>query len=588
MGNAGWRRRLFAIAVAIACACVSAAARASASDLPAGDSLVTSNAPGHPGGRIVVALRSEPKTLNPVLAQDAASRDVIRCLTADLIDINRATQKTEPALAKSWTVSPDGRQYTLHLRRALRFSDGEPLDADDVIFSFDLYLDEKIDSPQRDLLVVGGKPIVVRKIDAYTVQFALAEPYAAAERLFDGFAILPRHLLEGAYRTGSFDKALGIGMSPADFAGLGPFKLKEYVPGQRIVLDRNPYYWKQDRNGQRLPYVDQVVFLFVASEDAQAIRFQAGDTDLLTHFSSENYAVLEKQQSSRHYHLDDLGAGLEYNFLFFNLNDLSSKSLPEIARKQAWFEDVRFRQAVSAAIDRDSLVRLVYGGRAAPLWTQVTPGNKLWMDPAIPHATRSLDRSRELLKSAGFSWKPDGTLVDARGGVVEFSVLTSSSNQQRVKIATLIQDDLKPLGMNVQVVTLEFHSMVDRLLTSYDYEAAIMGLVSGDADPTSEMNVWMSNGDTHLWHPNQTKPATPWESEMDHLMEQQQVTLDSSKRKRIYDRVQEIVAEDLPVICLVGPDILVGTSDRVGNLQPAIMDPYTLWNIDQLYIKQSR
>jgi peptide/nickel transport system substrate-binding protein len=588
MGNAGWGRRLFAIAVAIACPCVSAAARPSASDLPAGDALITQNAPGRPGGRIVVALRSEPKTLNPVLAQDAASRDVIRCLTADLIDINRATQKTEPALAKSWTVSPDGRQYTLHLRRALRFSDGQPLDADDVIFSFDLYLDEKIDSPQRDLLVVGGKPIVVRKIDAYTVQFALAQPYAAAERLFDGFAILPRHRLERAYQTGAFDKAWGIGMSPADFAGLGPFKLKEYVPGQRLVLDRNPYYWKQDRSSQRLPYVDQVIFLFVASEDAQAIRFQAGDTDLLTHFSSENYAVLEKQQSSRHYHLDDLGAGLEYNFLFFNLNDLSSKSLPEIVRKQAWFQDVRFRQAVSAAIDRDSLVRLVYGGRAAPLWSQVTPGNKLWLDPAIPRAARSLDRSRELLQSAGFSWKPDGTLVDARGRVVEFSILTSSSNQQRAKIATLIQDDLKPLGMNVQVVTVEFHSMVDRLLASYDYEAAIMGLVSGDADPTAEMNVWMSNGDTHLWHPNQTKPATPWETEMDHLMEQQQVTLDPSKRKRLYDRVQEIVAEDLPVICLVGPDILVGTSDRVGNLQPAIMDPYTLWNIDQLYIKQSR
>jgi peptide/nickel transport system substrate-binding protein len=587
MGNARPRRRLFAITVAIACACVSAAARPSASDLPTEDPLITSNTPGHPGGRIVVALRSEPKTLNPVLAQDAASRDVIRCLTADLIDINRATQKTEPALAKSWTVSSDGKQYTLHLRHGLRFSDGQPLDADDVIFSFGLYLDEKIDSPQRDLLVVGGKPIVVRKIDAYTVQFALTQPYAAAERLFDGFAILPRHLLQGAHQSGAFDKAWGIGMSPADFAGLGPFKLKEYVPGQRIVLDRNLYYWKQDRNGQRLPYVDQVIFLFVASEDAQAIRFQAGDTDLLTHFSSENYAVLEKQ-SSRYYHLDDLGAGLEYNFLFFNLNDVSSKSLPEIARKQAWFQDVRFRQAVSAAIDRDSLVRLVYGGRAAPLWSQVTPGNKLWIDLAIPRATRSLDRSRELLKSTGFSWKPDGTLVDARGNAVEFSILTSSSNQQRVKIATLIQDDLKPLGMNVQVVTLEFHSMVDRLLTSYDYEAAIMGLVSGDADPTSEMNVWMSNGDTHLWHPNQTKPATPWEAEMDHLMEQQQVTLDYSKRKRMYDRVQEIVAEDLPVICLVGPDILVGASDRVGNLQPAIMDPYTLWNIDQLYIKQSR
>jgi peptide/nickel transport system substrate-binding protein len=571
--------------LALACAQTLGAAPTPASDHRTEETLITTNALGRSGGKIVVALRSEPKTLNPVLAEDAASRDVIRCLTADLIDINRATQKTEPALAKSWDVSGDGRQYTLYLRHGLRFSDGEPLDADDVIFSFNLYLDEKIDSPQRDLLVVGGKPIALRKIDAYTVQFSLAQPYAAAERLFDGLAILPRHRLEGAYRSGAFPQAWDMGMAPGDFAGLGPFKLKEYVPGQRIVLDRNPYYWKQDHNGQRLPYLDQIVFLFVASEDAQAIRFQAGDTDLLTHLSSENYAVLEKQQSSRHYHLDDLGASLEYNFLFFNLNDLSSKALPEIAHKQAWFQDVRFRQAVSAAIDRDSLVRLVYGGRAAPLWAQVTPGNKRWIDPAIPDAARSLDRSRELLKSAGFSWKPDGTLMDPSGGEVGFSILTSSSNQQRIKIAALIQDDLKTLGMKVQVVTLEFHSMVDRLLKSYDYEAAVMGLVSGDADPTSEMNVWMSSGDTHLWRPQQAKPATPWEGEMDRLMEQQQVTLDYPKRKRLYDRVQEIVAADLPVICLVSPDVLVGASDRVGNLEPAIMDPYTLWNVDQLYVK---
>jgi peptide/nickel transport system substrate-binding protein len=577
---------LLAIAVGCVWSHVSAVSIAAAGvEQAAEERMITDNAPGHTGGKIVVALRSEPKTLNPVLAQDAASRDVIRCLTADLVDINRATQKTEPALAKSWTASPDGKQYTLHLRRGLRFSDGQPLDADDVIFSFGLYLDEKIDSPQRDLLVVGGKPIALRKIDPYTVQFELAQPYAAAERLFDGFAILPRHLLEKSYRSGGFSTAWGVGMPPGEFAGLGPFRLKEYVPGQRIVLDRNPYYWKQDRNGQLLPYVDEVVFLFVASEDAQAIRFQAGDTDLLTRFSADNFAVLAKQQAARHYHLDDLGAGLEYNFLFFNLNDLSSKSLPEISRKQLWFQDVRFRQAVSAAIDRDSLVRLVYGGRAAPLWTQVTPGNKLWIDPQIPHPTRSLDRSRELLKSAGFSWKSDGSLIDPHGAAVEFSILTSSSNEQRVKIATLVQDDLKQVGIDVHVVTLEFHSMVDRLLASYDYEAAVMGLVSGDADPTSEMNVWMSNGDTHLWHPNQVHPATPWEEEMDRLMQQQLVTLNFAKRKRLYDRVQEIVAEDLPVICLVGPDILVGSSDRVHNLQPAIMDPYTLWNIDQLYVR---
>jgi peptide/nickel transport system substrate-binding protein len=558
---------------------------AGAQSHPAEERMVAEVSSGRTGGRLVIAMRSEPKTLNPVLAQDAPSRDVIRCLTADLIHINRGSQKTEPALAKSWTASRDGRQYTLRLRRGLRFSDGQPLDADDVVFSFQVYLDEKIDSPERDLLVVGGKPISVEKVDQYTVRFDMAQPDAAAERLFDGIAILPRHLLEGVYRRGDFANAWSVSMAPAEFAGLGPFRLKEYVPGQRIVLERNPYYWKQDGSGHRLPYLDQLVFLFVPSEDAQVIRFQAGDADILTRFSAENFAVLEKQQSARHYHLDDLGAGLEYNFLFFNLNSVDPKTLPEIARKQEWFEDKRFRQAVSGAIDRDSIVRLVYNGRATPLWTQVTPGNRLWIDPGIPHPALSVAHSRELLRAAGFSWKSDGSLVDSHGRPVEFSILTSSSNAQRVKIATLIQDDLGKLGMSVQIDSLEFHTMVDRLLKSHDYEAAVMGLVSGDADPTSEMNVWMSSGDTHLWHPNQTQPATSWEAEMDRLMQQQLVELDHSKRKRLYDRVQEIVADELPVICLVSPNILVGASDRVGNFHAAILDPYTLWNIDQLYVQ---
>lgn len=584
MAKARFRTAILALGIATICSwCVAPCVCAARPD---GEELMVTNSPvGHSGGRLVLALRSEPKTLNPVIAEDAASEEVIRCVTADLIDINRKTQKTEPALAKSWTVSREGKQYTLHLRRDIRFSDGQPLTADDVVFSFQMYLDEKIDSPQRDLLIVGGKPITVEKIDADTVRFTLAQPYAAADRLFDGFAILPKHLLESAYRSGSFLQALSISMTPSQFAGLGPFRLKEYVPGERIVLERNPYYWKQDTGGNRLPYLNEIVFLFVSSEDAQAIRFQAGDTDILDRFSAENFAVLAKQQAARHYHLDDLGPGLEYNFLFFNLNDPGPKVSPDVARKQIWFQDVRFRQAVSAAIDREAIVRLAYNGRATPLWTQVTPGNKLWIDPSIPRPPKSDSRARDLLKAAGFSWKSDGTLVDSKGSPVEFSILTSSSNAQRVKIATLIQDDLSQLGMNVHVVSLEFHAMVDRLLNSHDYEAAIMGLASGDADPTAEMNVWMSNGDTHLWHPNESKPATPWEAEIDRLMQQQLVTFDYAQRKRLYDRVQEIIAENLPVICLVSPNILVGASDRVGNFQPAILDPYTLWNIDELYVR---
>jgi peptide/nickel transport system substrate-binding protein len=577
--------RVLAVCIAVACLFLSLVAQRTSASQATEERMVAADLTGHSGGTLRVALRSEPKTLNPVLAVDEPSREVIRCLTADLIHINRGSLKTEPALAKSWTVSHDGKQYTLQLRRGLKFSDGQPFTADDVVFSFQVYLDEKIDSPQRDLLVVGGKPITVQKLDDYSVRFELSQPYAAAERLFDGLAILPRHLLEASYRDGSFSKSWTLSMPPQQFAGLGAFRLKEYVPGQRVVLERNPFYWKADRTGNRLPYLNEVTFTFVPSEDAQVIRFQSGEADVLTRFSAENFAVLQKEQGSRGYHLDDLGPGLEYNFLFFNLNDLASKNLPDIAKKQSWFQDVRFRQAASAAIDRDGIVRLVYSGRATPIWTQVTPGNKLWIDDKIAHPARSLDHSRELLKSAGFTWNSEGALLDPKGVPVEFSILTSSSNAQRLKIATIIQDDLSQLGMKVQVVPLEFRAMVDRLQNTYNYEAAVMGLVSGDADPTSEMNVWLSSGETHLWHPNQEKPATPWESEMDHLMQQQLVTLDYAKRKHLYDRVQEIVAENLPIICVVSPNILVGAGNRVGNFHPAILVPYALWNIEQLTLQ---
>ncbi|MFZ0332963.1 MAG: ABC transporter substrate-binding protein [Candidatus Acidiferrales bacterium] len=549
------------------------------------DLMVTSNAPGRFGGSITVAVRSDPKTLNPVLAVDEATREIIDCMNADLIHINRETQQTEAALAKSWSVSHDGMTYTLHLRRGVRFSDGQPFTADDVVFSFQLYLDEKIHSSQRDLLVIGGKPIFVEKIDDYTVRFQLAQPYAAAERIFDGLAILPKHLLESAYKSGTFAQSWGVSMPPSQFAGLGPFRLKEYVPGQHIVLERNPYYWKADRQGHRLPYIDELVFLFVPSEDAQVIRFQAGDTDLLSRFSAENFAVLQREQAAKGYKLEDMGPGLEYNFLFFNLNDLTGKNLPQIAQKQAWFQDLRFRQAISAAIDREGIVRLVYNGRATPLWSQVTPGNKMWVDASLAHPSQSLDHARELLKSAGFSWNSAGSLMDSHGQPVEFSILTSSSNAERMKMATLIQADLTQLGMNVHVVSLDFGAMVDRLLNSFDYEAAMMGLASGDADPTSEMNVWLSSGGTHLWDLTESKPATPWEAQMDQLMNEQLITLNYARRKHLYDQVQEIVAQDLPVICLASPHILIGAKDRIGNFHPAILAPYALWNVEELYVQ---
>jgi peptide/nickel transport system substrate-binding protein len=544
---------------------------------------ITAGEVGRYGGTLTVAQRSEPKTLNPVTAADAPSREVIGRLNADLIHINRASQQTEPALAKSWTVSKDGRVFTLKLRRGLRFSDGQPFDADDVVFSFQVYLDEKVHSPQRDLLVVGGKPVEVQKIDQYTVRFTLAQPYAAAERLFDSLAIMPRHLLEQPDKDGKFAQIWALTTPPAEIAGMGPFRLKEYVPGQKIVLERNPYYWKADRNKNRLPYLDELVFLFVGNEDAQVIRFQAGDTDLISRLSAENYSLLSKDAASRGIQLFDLGPSLEYNFLVFNLNDVKAKNLDKIAGEQAWFGDLKFREAVSSAIDREGIIKLVYAGRGAALWGNVSPSNKFWIDQSLPHPPRSVDHAKELLKSAGFSWRGDGQLVDRQGQAVEFSIIASSSNTQRSKMATIIQDDLGKLGMNVHVVPLEFRAMLDRVFQTYDYEAAIMGLGGGDADPNPEMNVWLSDGGTHLWHLGETKPATDWEGQLDQLMQKEMVALKYKDRKHLYDQAQEIIAEEEPFVFLATPNILVGAKKTLGNFKPAILEPTALWNVEELY-----
>jgi len=542
---------------------------------------------GHPGGRLVIALRDEPKTLNPLTAADGPSREVIAEMQADLVHINRATQLTEPALAKSWKISPDGLRYTLTLRKGLRFSDGYPLDADDVLFTFRVNLDEKIHSAQRDLLTVGGKPITVRKIDAQTLVFQLAKPDGVEERLFDGIAILPRHLLEKPYDEGKLDQLWSLSTPPNKWAGLGPFRLKEYVPGQKLVLERNPYYWKTDTKGNRLPYLDELDFVFVPSADAQVLRFQSGETDLITRLSSENFSVLSREKHG--YTMADAGPGLEFNFLFFNLNDLGDKTPSDLARRQKWFRDVKFRQAVSAAIDRQAIVRLVYQGRAAVLWGPVTPGDHRWVDAAIPNPPRSLDRARALLKEAGFSWSAaaDGepTLLDPDGKPVEFTILTSSSNADRTKMAELIQDDLKQVGMHVQVVPLEFRSLVDRLLQTKQYDACVMGLASFDTDPNPDLNVWLSSGGTHLWNPSQSHPATPWEAEIDRLMEQQLSTPGFVQRKKLYDRVQEILAEYQPMIFLASPDILVGAKNALANIHPAILEPYLLWNVEQLFFR---
>jgi peptide/nickel transport system substrate-binding protein len=433
--------------------------------------------------------------------------------------------------------------------------------------------------------MVGGEPLEVKKLDSHTVVFELAQSYGAGERIFDSISILPRHVLAKPYQEGKLSEQWNLASAAQEIVGLGPFRLEELVPGQRLVLAKNPHYWKTDRRGRRLPYLNRIVFQTAGGEQTEVIRFQAGQIHLLDRVSPQDFELL-KANAKEGQRLLDLGPGLDYNFLFFNLNELSDKDLPGIEPKQVWFRNLTFRRAVSSAIDRESIIELVYDGRATPLATHVTPGNKFWVNDTIKPDTYSTTRSRELLRQAGFSWNDDQTLLDTTGAEVSFSILTTAGNTQRAKIATIIQDDLGKLGIKARVVTMDFRSAIDRIFTSYDYEACVLGLRSGDVDPTAETNVWVSSGSTHLWHLGQSEPATEWEAEIDRLMKTQMISTDQAERKRLYDRVQQIIAEQLPIIPLASPNILVGVDDGVGNFRPGVLAHYTLWNADELFFEK--
>jgi peptide/nickel transport system substrate-binding protein len=303
------------------------------------------------------------------------------------------------------------------------------------------------------------------------------------------------------------------------------------------------------------------------------MRFQAGECDVINRVGGRNFAILAKDQARRGYEVRSAGPGLEFSFLVFNL----------LPGRAAFLGRKSFRQAVSAAVDRDAMVRIAYAGRAVPLAVPVPAGNKLWRNAAIAAPVRNVALARKLLTDDGFQWGRDGALMDPSGKPVAFSIIAANNNSERLQMASIIQDDLKQLGIKVDVAPLEFHSVVERVQTTRDFDAALMALGSVDADPNPDMPVWQSKGGTHLWNPKQPKPATEWEAEIDRLMQQQMVTHDFAQRKRMFDRVQDILAEQQPMVALVTPHVLVGARKDLANFRPAILEPATLWNIEQLY-----
>ena len=549
--------------------------------------------PGIPGGKFIVGEVGDPKTFNFITANESSSIDLCRFIFWGLLNFDVPTQSIKPGLAESWTNSPDGKTWTFKLRKNLRWSDGAPLTADDVAFTWnDVIYNPKIDNVMRDPFIVDGKKFTITKVDDLTIKVVTPEIYAPFLTAFGaGVPIMPKHVLEQYVANGTFPSAYGVNWKPQDIVGSGPFRLKEYKPAQYTLLERNPYFCEVDSHGQRLPYFDNIIFTVVPNLNAMSLRFLSGESDVDDIVFPYEYDQFKAASAGGKFQLLEPGVGLEMSFFWFNENtDVDAKTgKPYVdPAKLKWFRNVKFRQACSYAIDRESIIKSILSGRGIPAYSFETPGNKKWFNPNIQKYPYAPAKALALLKEIGIEKrKGDDFLTDADGHRIEFVLNTNTGNGAREKAAVLIQSDLKKMGMKVIFQPIEFNTLISKIDDTYNYDCILMGLAPGtSADPSDSMNTIKSSGFTHMWFPRQKTPSTDWEARLDHLMDAQMKTLDYTERKKNYDEVQEIVAEQQPFIFTVTPMYYATIRSEIGNVRPTSLTSYrATWNAEELYFK---
>jgi peptide/nickel transport system substrate-binding protein len=510
-------------------------------------------------GELRFCLRSEPKTFDPLKVEDDASV-AVRYLTGGvLLRMNRQTQALEPELAQSWKVSKDGREITFKLRSGISFSDGTPFSAEDVAYTVKLLMDPALHSPTGDAFRSGPGNVETKIISATQLSITFPAPVAGLDRQFDQVAILSAH------------------SSKKEMAVLGAFMVADYKPGATLLLKRNPNYWKTDARGQKLPYLDSIKLDIQANRDVEMLRFKRGEIDLINSLDSEYF---DKLAATSPQLVHDAGPSLDSEQMWFN--EVSKSPLP--AYKKNWFRSANFRRAMSEAINRADLTRVVFRGHAQASVGPVSPANKFWFNVKLRAESYSPDAALKALQGEGFRLE-NGTLKDKDGNSVVFSIITNAGNKYRERMATMIQEDLLKIGIQVNVVTLDFPSLIERMTQTFDYEAILLGLTNVGLDPNEQMNVWLSSSENHQWNPSEKVPETAWEAEIDRLMRAQASSADPKKRKENFDRVQEIAAEQAPFIYLVNRNALSAVSAAVNGAAPVILVPQTYWNIDQLSLK---
>lgn len=550
--------------------------------------------------QLIEGVLSDPKTFNAALSQE--SPNIFGYTYEGLLSANGLTGEIEPALAEALPeVSADKKTLVFKLKSGLKWSDGHPLTADDVVFTFnEVYFNEKIPTPTRDIFRIGesGALPTVKRLDDLRIQFVLPEPFSPILRSMSA-EILPAHRLRSSIQKidGSgnpeFLSLWGTDTDPHKIVVNGMYRVKEYIPNQRIIFDRNPHYWRKDSQGTPQPYIDKIVWQIVENQDTQLLQFRSGGLSSVN-VSPQYFSLLKREEDRGNFTIYGGEPDLGTTFISFNLNkgkDTNGKPLVNPI-KSAWFNRLEFRKAIAHAIDRQTMVNNIYRGLGSLQNSPLPFASPYYLSPekGLPTYEYNLNKSRELLLSAGFKYNAKGELLDEKGNRVRFTLLTNAGNQIREAIGAQIKQDLSQIGIQVDFTPIDFNTLVSKLKDSLDWECHLIGFTGG-IEPHGGSTIWSTEGRLHAFNQNRQDPpifgreVTNWEKEISQLYIKGAQEFDEAKRKKIYQRTQTLAQENLPFIYLVNQFSMAAVRNDIQTIEYSSIGG-TYWNLHELKIKE--
>ncbi len=551
--------------------------------------------------RLVDFIIQDPKTFNPILTTDATSSDVLGYVFSGLLKTNGLTAELEPELAESWEVAPNGKEVTFKLRENLKWSDGEPLTVDDVLFTFNLIFDERIPTSSRDIMRIGKdrKLPKLEKLDQQRIKFTISEPFAPFVRYMGGTGILPKHILEPTLRENDasgkpkFLETWSIRTPLDQIVGSGSYMLAEYRPGERFIYKRNPNYWDQPK-----PLIKNIVLQILDSSDTALLKFRSRELDIFNLGARvKDFQLLKALEARDRFKIYNGGVATGQLFVMFNLNqgrDAKTNQPFVDPIKSKWFNDVNFRRAIAHAIDRQTMVANLYVGLGEEQNSPISVPSPYFFPPekGLKVYEYNSEKAKKILTDSGYRYNSENQLMDADGNLVRFSLLTNAgSNPVRGQVGSQIKNDLERIGITVDFTGIDFNILVDKLDNSRQWDAIILGFTGG-IEPHGSINLWSTTGNLHMFNkgPDAGQPPIPgykvadWEQKIEDLMIEASQQVDENKRKAVYADFQQLVQEKLPLIHLVTPLALSAVRDRIQGVQFSPIGG-ALWNLDELTLK---